>query len=252
MSDGAKSDLERLSENWDRALAVVAHPDDLEFGAAAAIARWTGQGKQVIYCLVTSGEAGIDSMPPEQTRPVREAEQRTSAGLVGVHAVHFLGFPDGILEYGPLLRRAIAREVRRYWPDVVVTNNFRDTCDGDRVLNQPDHMVTGRATLDAVRDAGNRWVFPELGEEGSDPGRGVRQVWASASPRRGTASKSPTPSRWRWTCCERTRPTCVGSAPGTSTRPSSSKRYRGLPAVALASGMAPRSRSSTSVNSERP
>jgi len=183
VSANSKPDpLEPLSENWDRALAVVAHPDDLEFGAAAAIARWTGQGKRVVYCLVTSGEAGIDAMPPEETRGVREAEQRASAALVGVDVVDFLGFPDGILEYGPTLRRAIAREIRRHRPDVVVTNNFRDTWDGDRALNQADHIVTGRATLDAARDAANRWVFRELGDEGLEPWPGVRQVWAAASP----------------------------------------------------------------------
>ena len=66
--------LEPLCEGWQRGLAIVAHPDDLEFGAAAAIARWTGQGKQIIYCLVTSGEAGIDAMAPAQARLVREAE----------------------------------------------------------------------------------------------------------------------------------------------------------------------------------
>ncbi|MGH3327023.1 MAG: PIG-L deacetylase family protein [Streptomycetales bacterium] len=175
--------LEPLSENWDRALAVVAHPDDLEFGAAAAIARWTGQGKRVVYCLVTSGEAGIDGMPPQETRGVREAEQRASAALVGVDVVDFLGFPDGMLEYGLALRRAIARQVRRHRPDVVVTNNFRDTWDGGTALNQADHMVTGQATLDAVRDAANRWVFAELGDEGLKPWPGVRQVWAAASPR---------------------------------------------------------------------
>jgi LmbE family N-acetylglucosaminyl deacetylase len=183
VSDSSQLDLlEPLSEKWDRALAVVAHPDDLEFGAAAAVARWTDQGKQVAYCLVTSGEAGIDAMPPEEARSVREAEQRASAAVVGVDVVDFLGFPDGIVEYGVTLRRAIAREVRRHRPDIVVTNNFRDTWDGDRVLNQADHMVTGRATLDAARDAGNRWVFPELGDEGLDPWPGVRQVWAAASP----------------------------------------------------------------------
>ena len=174
--------LERLSENWTRALAVVAHPDDLEFGAAAAVARWTAQGKRVAYCLVTSGEAGIDAMPPQETRVVREAEQEASAALVGVDDVSFLGFPDGILEYGVTLRRAIAREVRRHRPEIVLTNNFRETWNGDQALNQPDHMVTGRAALDAARDAGNRWVFPELGDEGLDPWPGVRQVWAAASP----------------------------------------------------------------------
>jgi LmbE family N-acetylglucosaminyl deacetylase len=176
------TDLAPLDEDWERALAVVAHPDDLEFGSAAAVARWTAQGKTVVYCLVTSGEAGIDGMAPEETRGVREAEQRASAAVVGVDAVEFLGLPDGILEYGLPLRREIARVVRAHRPQVVITNNFRDTWDGDVLLNQADHIATGRAVLDAVRDAGNRWVFPEQLADGLEPWNKVRQVWAAGSP----------------------------------------------------------------------
>jgi LmbE family N-acetylglucosaminyl deacetylase len=179
--------LQTLDESWQRALAVVAHPDDLEFGAAAAVARWTGQGKSVVYCLVTSGEAGIDAMEPERAGPLREHEQRESARLVGVDTVDFLGFPDGVLEQGLALRRAIAREVRRHRPDVVLTNNFRETWDGATTLNQADHIATGRATLDAVRDAGNRWVFRDLADEGVEPWDGVREVWAAGSPASGHA-----------------------------------------------------------------
>ena len=73
-----------LPEDWERALAIVAHPDDMEFGAAAAVARWTGQGKSIAYCMVTSGEAGIDGMAPDECRAVREAEQIASASIVGV------------------------------------------------------------------------------------------------------------------------------------------------------------------------
>jgi LmbE family N-acetylglucosaminyl deacetylase len=147
-ADTPPAPLEPLDESWERALAVVAHPDDLEFGPAAAIARWTAQGKHVTYCMVTSGEAGIDSMSPEETRKVREEEQRASAALVGVDTVEFLGLPDGVLEYGVPLRKRIAREVRRHRPDVVVTNNVRSTWDGATALNQSDHIATGRATLD--------------------------------------------------------------------------------------------------------
>jgi LmbE family N-acetylglucosaminyl deacetylase len=176
------SPLEPLTEDWSRALAIVAHPDDLEFGAAAAIARWTGQGKTVAYCLVSSGEAGIDGMDPEQARKVREQEQRDSARIVGVDAVDFLGEPDGIIEYGVPLRRELAQVIRKYRPDVVITNNFRDTWDGEVMLNQSDHIATGKATLDAARDAGNRWVFPEQLTGGLEPWNGVKQIWAAASP----------------------------------------------------------------------
>jgi LmbE family N-acetylglucosaminyl deacetylase len=173
--------LEPLPEDWDRALCVVAHPDDMEFGAAAAVARWTGQGKEVTYCMVTSGEAGIDGMAPHECRRVREAEQVESARIVGVPDVEFLHQADGILEYGVPLRREITRVVRRYRPEIVVTGNFRDTWGGVN-LNQADHIATGRAVVDAVRDAGNRWVFPEQLLDGLEPWGGVRAVWAFGSP----------------------------------------------------------------------
>ncbi len=173
--------LTPLTEDWERALCVVAHPDDMEFGGAAAVARWTGQGKHVVYCMVTSGEAGIDAMEPGECRTVREAEQVESARIVGVEQVDFLRLPDGILEYGVPLRRAIAASVRRHRPEIVLTNNFRDSWGGTS-LNQADHIATGRATLDAVRDAGNRWVFPEQLTDGLEPWGGVRQVWAAGSP----------------------------------------------------------------------
>jgi LmbE family N-acetylglucosaminyl deacetylase len=175
--------LEPLNEDWHRALAVVAHPDDLEFGAAAAIARWTGQGKHIAYSLLTSGEAGIDGLPPDRSGPLREQEQRASAAAVGVHEVDFEGFPDGVLEYGLPLRRTVARAVRRHRPDVVITSNVRDTWDDATALNQADHIAAGRAVLDGARDAGNRWVFTELLDAGLEPWGGVREIWAANSPR---------------------------------------------------------------------
>src|SRR3954471_21875814 len=111
------SPLEPVDENWERALVVVAHPDDVEFGAAAAVARWTDQGKTVVYAMVTSGEAGIDSLSPQESRTVREAEQVESARIVGVEEVEFLGQPDGVLEYGVALRKVICAAVRRHQPE---------------------------------------------------------------------------------------------------------------------------------------
>jgi LmbE family N-acetylglucosaminyl deacetylase len=181
MTEQAPAPLQPLPEDWERALCVVAHPDDMEFGGAAAVARWTGQGKHVVYCMVTSGEAGIDGLRPEESRRVREAEQVESAHIVGVDQVDFLGLPDGILEYGVPLRRAITQEIRRHRPDVVITNNFRDIWSG-RNLNQADHIAAGKATVDAVRDAGNRWVFNEQLKDGLEPWGGVREVWAGGSP----------------------------------------------------------------------
>lgn len=177
----AADGLEPVVEDWHKALAVVAHPDDLEFGTAAAIARWTGQGKEIVYCMLTSGEAGIDGLAPAESGPLREAEQIESARIVGVSSVEFLGQPDGTIEYGVPLRRVITEVIRRHQPEIVITNNFRDSWDGAAALNQADHINTGRATLDAVRDAANRWIFPDAGERWG----GVRQVWAGGSPQSG-------------------------------------------------------------------
>jgi len=131
--------------------------------------------------MVTSGEAGIDGMEPAKCKVVREAEQVESARIVGVDVVEFLEQPDGVLEYGVPLRRVIAAMVRKHRPEIVITNNFRDSWGGQS-LNQADHIATGKATLDAVRDAGNRWVFHEQLDGGLEPWGGVRQVWAAGSP----------------------------------------------------------------------
>jgi LmbE family N-acetylglucosaminyl deacetylase len=173
--------MKTLPENWSKAIAIVAHPDDMEFGAAAAVARWTGQGKEVGYVMVTSGEAGIDSMAPEECRPVREAEQIESARIVGVDTVEFLGLQDGIVEYGLPLRRTLAEVIRRHRPEIILTGNFRDTF-GPGALNQADHIAVGRGVLDAARDAGNRWIFPEQLTGGLEPWGGVKAVWAFGSP----------------------------------------------------------------------
>jgi len=181
VADAVAPPLETLPEDWERLLAVVAHPDDIEYGAAAAVARWTSQGKHVVYTLVTSGEAGIDGLHPDEAGPLREAEERASAAIVGVEAVEFLGGADGMLEYGLPLRREIAAAIRRHRPDIVLTGNFRDDY-GPGQLNQADHIAVGRAVVDAVRDAANRWVFRELLDDGLQPWNGVRAVIAAASP----------------------------------------------------------------------
>lgn len=181
MSDETPDPLQPLDEDWERALVVVAHPDDVEFGAAAAVARWTDQGKDVVYCMVTSGEAGIDALEPQRCREVREAEEIASAREVGVDEVVFLGFPDGVVEPTVALRAAIAEQIRRHRPDVVVTGNHHDTWGGSSP-NQADHVAVGRATIHAVQDAGNRWIHREQLVDGLEPWGDVREVWVAASP----------------------------------------------------------------------
>jgi len=171
------SNLEPVPEDWGSALAVVAHPDDMEYGAAAAVARWTGQGKSIAYVLVTDGEAGISTMDPAEVGPLRRAEQVAACNAVGVDDVDFLGLPDGLLEENVSLRAELCEAIRRHRPDVVLSINFRDSWGGPS-WNHPDHRAVGRSLLDAVRDAGNPWVFRTAG----DAWDGVRFVAFSGSP----------------------------------------------------------------------
>jgi LmbE family N-acetylglucosaminyl deacetylase len=173
--------LQPLGEDWQTGLVVVAHPDDIEYGAASAVSKWTSEGKTVVYLLVTRGEAGIDGMEPEQTREVRTREEVEGAAVVGVDTVEFLDHTDGVVEYGLPLRRDIARAIRRHKPDVVITINM-EVRFGQGLANQADHRVVGLAALDASRDAGNRWIFPDLLNEGLEPWGGVKMLLVSGSP----------------------------------------------------------------------
>jgi LmbE family N-acetylglucosaminyl deacetylase len=171
--------LEPLAEDWHSALAIVAHPDDMEYGAASAVARWTSQGKHVAYLLVTRGEAGIDTMPPEEVVPIRAREQRRSCEVVGVRDLEFLDHPDGLVEEGVALRRDLALAIRRHRPDVIVTINHRESWGGPS-WNHADHRAVGRAVLDAARDAANRWLF-RGGADDPEPHR-AQFVAVSSSP----------------------------------------------------------------------
>lgn len=175
-------DLHPVPEDWSRALAVVAHPDDMEYGAASAVARWTSQGKDVRYVLVTKGEAGIASMPPAEVGPLRMAEQRASCAAVGVSVVEFLDHADGLVEDGLPLRRDIATAIRRHRPDVLIGINHHDGWGGPS-WNHADHRAVGRSLLDAARDAGNPWLFTGETEAWS----GARFVAFSSSPQAGHA-----------------------------------------------------------------
>jgi LmbE family N-acetylglucosaminyl deacetylase len=171
--------LELFEGEVGRVLAIAAHPDDLEYGPAAAVARWTREGNEVVYVLATRGEAGIDALPPEECGPLRVAEQQRSAAVVGVDVVEFLDHADGVLVYGPALRRDLAAAIRRHRPDTVVTVNHRETWGEAGALNSADHRAVGAAVLDAVADAGNRWIFPGVGGNAHK----ARRVLVAGSPR---------------------------------------------------------------------
>ena len=159
------ADLETFPQDWQTALVIVAHPDDPEYGMAAAVAEWTESGKDVHYLLATRGEAGIAGLPPEQCGPLRTREQEDACARVGVTGLAFLDHPDGRIEGGLALRRELARHIRRVQPELVLTLNHRDEWGRGR-WNSADHRAVGRSVLDAVSDADNEWIFPELQAEG--------------------------------------------------------------------------------------
>jgi LmbE family N-acetylglucosaminyl deacetylase len=168
----------------ERVLCVLAHPDDVDFGAAGTVATWTAAGTQVTYCIVTDGDAGgFDETPREQMPILRRAEQQAAASAVGVSDVRFLGYPDGRLELTLELRRDISRVIRQVRPQRVLSTSPERFWD--RIgASHPDHMTTGEATLRAVYpDARNPFAFPELlADEGLEAWT-VSEVWLNASPR---------------------------------------------------------------------
>lgn len=167
-----------------RVLVIAAHPDDVDFGAAGTIARWTDAGVDVSYCIVTNGEAGGSdrSVTRTQMAAIRQAEQTAAAKQVGVHDLHFLGYPDGRVEATIALRRDLARVIRLLRPDRVVCQSPERNY-ARMGASHPDHRAVGAAALDAVYpDSRNPFAFPELlTDEKLEPWT-VREVWITASP----------------------------------------------------------------------
>jgi LmbE family N-acetylglucosaminyl deacetylase len=170
----------RYDGSIKRALVVVAHPDDVDFGSAGTVATLTAKGVDVAYCLVTSGDAGGDGSThtKEERTEIREREQRAAALEVGVTNLTFLRWPDGQVEPTFLLRREISRVIRTHKPDLVITQSPERNYERIRA-SHPDHLATGEATLRAVYpDARNPHAFPELVREGLAP-HSVPLVWLS-------------------------------------------------------------------------
>ncbi len=165
-------------------LAVAAHPDDLDFGCAGSTATWVAAGDEVVYCIVTDGQAGGSdrNMPRDEMARIRRAEQTAAAERVGVTEIHWLGFADGAVEANLALREAISRVIRVVRPDRVVTQ--QPTRNLDRIYgSHPDHTATGEAALCAVYpDARNPFAFPSLlDDEGLEP-HAVPEVWLVGGP----------------------------------------------------------------------
>ncbi len=166
-----------------KVLVFAAHPDDVDFGSAGTIALWTDAGIEVVYCVVTDGDAG--GSDPGVTRgdmaTMRRYEQTEAADRVGVHDLRFLGYPDGRVEATLDLRRDLARVIRQVRPQRVVCpspeRNYTRLGIG-----HPDHRAVGSAALDAVYpDARNPFAFPELlAEEGLEAWI-VSEVWIAGT-----------------------------------------------------------------------
>ena len=159
-------------------VVVTPHPDDAEFGVAGTVARWTKQGKQVVYVVCTNGNKGTSdpNQKPEHLAEIRQGEQRAAAEVLGVREVIFLGNPDQGLEDTPEFRKQIVRMIRQYRPETVVTADpYR------RYIWHRDHRIAGQVTIDAVFPyARDHLAYPELLEEDLQPHK-VKEMlfWAS-------------------------------------------------------------------------
>jgi LmbE family N-acetylglucosaminyl deacetylase len=172
-------DRHELISPLERALVVISHPDDGEFGAAATIAQLTAAGVRVDYVVTTDGSKGTEDpeVRPEDLAAIRAAEQRAAADILGVREIVHLGYPDGYLEPTLELRRDITRQIRRFRPDLVITQNPQRRLDHNPFIGHPDHLATGEATLASVYPAARDHLnFPELWrDEHLEPWK-VRQV----------------------------------------------------------------------------
>ncbi len=154
-------------------LVTTPHPDDAETRFAGSVAKWTHEGKNVVYIVITNGDKGTNdpAISPEELVSIREKEQLAAAEVLGIKEVVFLRYPDQGLENTCELRRDIVRQIRIFKPDIVVTVDPHG-----RYMDHRDHRIAGYATVEAVYPAaGNAYAFPELLDEGLQPHR-VREM----------------------------------------------------------------------------
>jgi LmbE family N-acetylglucosaminyl deacetylase len=165
----------------ESAMAIAAHPDDIEFTSAGTLSRWAHLGTRVIYVLCTSGDVGIaePGMTREKAAQIREAESLEAARIAGVSQVVFLHEPDGLLQPTLELRKKLVREIRKYRPEVIITGDPTIVWSGDDYINHPDHRAAAMAALDATFPAaGQPNLYDELEQEGLMAHK-VRKVYAN-------------------------------------------------------------------------
>lgn len=249
MTEPTMLPLEPVTEDWQRALAVVAHPDDLEFGAAAPSRAGPARASGSPTASSPAGRrASTGSRPsaPGRSGSRSSGTRRRSSGSTPSSSS---GCPTASWSTACHCDARSPRWCGGTGPRSS-SRRTRDV-DGAYALNQADHIATGRAVLDAVRDAGNRWVFPEQLTDGLERWAGVRQVWAAASPLAGHGVDVTDTFDRGWPRCGRTRRTWPGWATAASTPRSSWRGSRGRPAPGSASATASRSRCSASTSGSR-
>jgi LmbE family N-acetylglucosaminyl deacetylase len=161
-----------------RALVIQAHPDDVDFGAAGAVAHLTDAGVEVSYCLVTDGQAGgFDlGIPRTEMAAIRREEQTKAAAELGVSDLVFLGRCDGEVVFDLSLRHDLTRVIRQVRPDVVMMHTPQVVVSSV-YGSHADHVATGQASWAAVYpDARNPFAFPELVTSGYEPWT-VSEIW---------------------------------------------------------------------------
>jgi LmbE family N-acetylglucosaminyl deacetylase len=153
----------------ESAMAIVAHPDDIDFGSAGTFARWARHGCRISYVLCTSGDVGIadHGMTKARAIEIREAEQKAAADIIGAAEVVYMREPDGMLQATLELRKKLVREIRRFRPEVIIVMDPTLVWAGDDYINHPDHRAAGLAAIDAIFPAaGQPNLFQELESEG--------------------------------------------------------------------------------------
>ena len=165
----------------ESAMAIMAHPDDIEYSCAGTLARWAKAQARIIYVLLTSGDVGIDEpgMTRARATEIREAESRLAAEIAGVSEIIFMREPDGLLSPTLELRKKLVREIRRFRPEVIVCGDPTVVWAGDNYINHPDHRAAALAALEATFPAaGQPHVFEELEGEGLKAHK-VRKVYVT-------------------------------------------------------------------------
>lgn len=164
-----------------RAMAIMAHPDDIEVNCAGTIAKWRDAGAEITYILVTDGASGSndEGVNPHELAALREREQQSAAELLNVSSVIFLRHRDTTLEPTMALRKQLTRLIRQYKPHRLVTHDPAKIYLEDYYINHPDHRATGEAAIYAAFPSSeSRLAFPELLDEGILPHK-VPEIWLS-------------------------------------------------------------------------